>query len=215
MVYVKSGVERMKVLDLCSGLGGFSEAFVHDLGWEVMRIENNPLLSEVPNTEIIDIFEFRDTLADMMNRGYQPDKVDLILFSPPCREFSLGFNAPRAVASREGRLKEYSPNMSILECGLEIIELLKPRFYIIENVKGSIRYFEPYVGEPKCSIGSFWFYGKFPNFKLRTQDEIPTKRKMDKGSKHPLRLQYRALIPLPISQAIKQAVECQTSLFNF
>ena len=205
----------MKVLDLCSGLGGFSEAFVFDQGWEIMRIENNPLLSEVPHTEIIDIFEFRDNLADMMNRGYQPDKVDLILFSPPCREFSLGFNAPRAVASREGRLEEYSPDMSILECGLEIIELLEPRFWIIENVKGSIRYFEPYVGKPKCSIGSFWFYGKFPKFKNSVQGEVPSKYKNDKDSKHPLRLQYRALIPLPISKAIKQAVESQTSLFNF
>jgi len=205
----------MKVLDLCSGLGGFSEAFIDDLGWEVMRIENNPLLSEVPNTEIIDIFQFRDTLADMMERGYKPDKVDLILFSPPCREFSLGFNGPRAVAAREGRLEEYSPDMSILECGLDIIKMLNPRFYIIENVKGSIRYFEPYVGEPKCSIGSFWFYGKFPSFNSRVMGKIPNKSKMDKGSKHPLRLQYRALIPLPISQAIKQAVECQTSLFNF
>jgi len=205
----------MKVLDLCSGLGGFSEAFVGDLDWEIMRIENNPLLSEVPHTEIIDIFEFRDTLHDMMVRGYQPDKVDLILFSPPCREFSLGFNAPQAVASREGRFEEYSPDMTILECGLEIIELLNPRFYIIENVKGSIRHFEPYVGKPKCSIGSFWFYGKFPSFKPGLQGKIPNKAKMDKGSNHPLRLQYRALIPLPISKAIKQAVECQTSLFNF
>jgi len=205
----------MRVLDLCSGLGGFSEAFVNDLGWEIMRIENNPLLSEVPHTEIIDIFELRDTLVDMFRRGYQPEKVDLILFSPPCREFSLGFNAPQAVASREGRFEEYSPDMTILECGLEIIELLNPRFYIIENVKGSIRHFEPYVGEPECSIGSFWFYGKFPNFKAGLQGKIPNKSKMDKGSKHPLRLQYRALIPLPISKAIKQAVECQTSLFNF
>jgi site-specific DNA-cytosine methylase len=41
----------MKMLDLFSGLGGASEAFVR-AGWEVMRIENNPLLSEVPNTEI-------------------------------------------------------------------------------------------------------------------------------------------------------------------
>jgi len=205
----------MKVLDLCSGLGGFSEAFVDDLEWEIMRIENNPLLSEVPHTEIIDIFELRDTLADMFERGYQPEKVDLILFSPPCREFSLGFNAPQAVASREGRFEEYSPDMSILECGLEIIKMLEPRFYIIENVKGSIRHFEPYVGEPVCSVGSFWFYGKFPTFKPGLQGKIPTKKKMDKGSQHPLRLQYRALIPLPVSQAIKKAVECQTSLFNF
>tara|TARA_B100000003_G_scaffold193804_1_gene194534 strand:+ start:50 stop:664 length:615 start_codon:yes stop_codon:yes gene_type:complete len=204
----------MKVLDLCSGLGGFSEAFLMDRdAWEVMRIENNPLLSEVPNTEIIDLFEFRDTLSDMIERGYRPDKIDLILFSPPCREFSLGFHAPQAVASREGRYEEYSPDMSILEAGLEIIKMLEPRFYIIENVKGSIRHFEPYVGPPVCSIGSFWFYGNFPPFIVN--EPVKKKSQGEKWSNHPLRENYRALIPLPISKAIKQAVESQTSLFNF
>lgn len=204
----------MKVLDLCSGLGGFSEAFVLDLDWEVMRIENNPLLSEVPHTEIIDIFEFRDTLADMIDRGYKPAHPDLILFSPPCREFSLGFHAPRAVASREERLEDYQPDMSILECGLDIIKMLNPRYWIIENVKGSIRYFEKYVGRPKCSFGAWFFYGKFPPFNV-VSGLIPNKAHMDKGSQHPLRLQYRALIPLSISNAIKQAVKEQTSLFQF
>lgn len=204
----------MKVLDLCSGLGGFSSAFINDSKWEVMRLENNPLLSEVPDTEIIDIFEFRDTLADMMERGYQPDKVDIILASPPCREFSMGFNAPRAVASREGRLEDYKPNMKILECVLEIINLLQPRYYIIENVKGSIRYFEPYLGRPQCSHGAWFFYGKFPTLHVGP-GVIPKKAQMDKGSQHQLRLQYRSIVPLSISKAIKQAVESQTSLFNF
>jgi hypothetical protein len=204
----------MKVLDLCSGLGGFSEAFINDLDWEVMRIENNPLLSEVPHTEIIDIFEFRDTLNDMIERGYEPAYPDLILFSPPCREFSLGFNAPQAVASREGRYEEYSPDMSILKCGLDIIKMLNPRYWIIENVKGSIRHFEEYVGRPQCSYGAWFFYGKFPTFNVGP-GLIPNKAHMDKGSQHPLRLQYRSLVPLEVSKAIKQAVECQTSLFNF
>ena len=73
----------MKVLDLCSGLGGFSSAFVNDPSWEVMRIENNPLLESVPHTEIICIFEFRDNLADMISRGYCPTSPDLLLASPP------------------------------------------------------------------------------------------------------------------------------------
>ena len=54
----------MKVLDLCSGLGGFSEAFVA-AGHEVLRIEHNPLLADVPHTKIMDIFEFRDWLEDI------------------------------------------------------------------------------------------------------------------------------------------------------
>ena len=167
----------------------------------------------MPHTEIIDIFELRDTLADMFEKGYVSEKVDLVLFSPPCREFSLGFHAPQAIASREGRYEEYSPDMSILKAGLEIIKMLEPRFYIIENVKGSIRHFEPYVGPPVYSIGSFWFYGNFPQFIVN--EPVKKKSQGEKWSNHPLRENYRALIPLPISQAIKQAVESQTSLFNF
>ena len=53
----------MKVLDLCSGLGGFSEAFI-EAGHDVLRIENNPLLGDVENTRLMCIFEFRDWLED-------------------------------------------------------------------------------------------------------------------------------------------------------
>ena len=45
--------------------------------------------------------------------------------------------------------------------------------------------------------------------------EIRKKENMDKGSQNPLRLQYRSLVPLAVSKAIKKAVEEQTSLFNF
>ena len=48
----------MKVLDLFSGLGGFSEAFLL-AGDEVVRVENNPLLSEVPATTQQDVLAIR------------------------------------------------------------------------------------------------------------------------------------------------------------
>jgi len=202
----------MKVLDLCSGFGGFSEAFVRCPNWEVMRIEVNPLLSEVPHTEIIDVLEFRDTLADMIERGYQPARPDLILASPPCREFSTGFRSPRSQSAIHGELDSYQPDMTILEACLDIISMLKPTYYIIENVRGSIRYFKPYVGAPICSVGAWWFYGKFPSFNVNL--EVPEKKNMDKRHS-PLRVQYRSVVPLVVSKAIKQAIESQTNLFNF
>ena len=52
-----AGVEIMKVLDLYSGLGGFSEAFVQDQNYQVIRIENNPLLKDVPHTLLGDIWK--------------------------------------------------------------------------------------------------------------------------------------------------------------
>ena len=202
----------MKVLDLCSGFGGFSEAFVRCPHWEVMRIEINPLLSEVPDTEIIDVLEFRDNLLDMIERGYNPARPDLILASPPCREFSTGFSSPRSQSAIDGELDSYQPDMKILEACLDIISMLKPTYYIIENVRGSIRYFEPRLGKPICSVGAWWFYGKFPSFDVNL--EVPEKRTMDKRHS-PLRVQHKSVIPLVVSQAIKKAIETQTSLFQF
>ena len=113
----------MKILDLFSGLGGFSESFLV-AGDEVVRVENNPLLSEVPNTTIQDVREMRDRLVRFKEEGHPIRKVDVVIASPPCHEFSMGFHAPRAVASREGNLNEYQPNMELVEITLEIISIL-------------------------------------------------------------------------------------------
>ena len=203
----------VRVLDLCSGLGGFTSGFVDCESWEILRIENNPLLAAVDHTEIICIFEFRDTLRDMINRGYQPDYVDLVVASPPCREFSNGYHAPKSIATREGLLEEYSPDMTLLECIVEIIDMLKPRFWIIENVAGSRKYFEPIVGEMRQKYGAFCFYGKYPAF--TPVGKIKKKSDGDKWSSHPLRTNYRALIPKNISTALRKAVESQTTLFHY
>ena len=52
----------MRVLDLFSGLGGASQAFL-DHGHDVVRIENNPLLSGITNTCIMGVDEFLNNYA--------------------------------------------------------------------------------------------------------------------------------------------------------
>jgi len=152
----------MKVLDLCSGLGGFSEAFVA-AGHEVLRIENNPLLAEVPHTDIIDIFDVRDLLEENVadNGDAFLRNVDIILFSPPCYEFSLAFDAPRAIHARENPGIPYEPSMDILECGWEIIHLLQPKYWIIENVRGASPYFSQLLGKPRQINEAYFFWGNF------------------------------------------------------
>ena len=98
----------MKVLDLFSGLGGFSEAFLR-AGDEVVRVENNPLLSEVPNTSIQDVWDVRDRIIEYKRNGQPIRKIDVVLASPPCLEFSLAYSAPRAVAQRNN--EEFEPSL--------------------------------------------------------------------------------------------------------
>ena len=202
----------MKVLDLCSGLGGFSEAFV-SAGHEVFRIENNPLLADVPHTDIIDIFEFRDLLEDNLENEYVPfgNDIDLILFSPPCYEFSLAYNAPRAKHEREFPNVPWEPGMELLECGMDIIKMLKPRYYIVENVRGAIKYFDQALGEPRQINDAYVFWGNFPSF---VPGKFPSKAEKDERHS-PLRSNIRGKIPLQISAALLEAIETQKSILDY
>ena len=199
----------MKVLDLFSGLGGFSEAFLRS-GDEVVRVENNPLLSEVPKTSIEDVRAMRDRLRQFKDEGQPIRSIDLVVASPPCLEFSMGYNAPRSVAGRNG--EEWNPSMELVEITLEIIQLLSPRWWVIENVIGSISYFEKIGLVPHQIHGACVFYGNFPKF---STPKMKTKAEKDSWHGDPLRMNKRALIPLELSMALRKAIITQKTLFDF
>lgn len=200
----------MRVLDLFSGLGGFSEAFLL-AGDEVERVENNPLLNQVPRTTMMDVLHLRDQLEEMISNGYPCRPIDVLLASPPCYDFSLAFSAPQAIASRAGEFEEYEPSLELVEATIDIIKMLKPRYWVIENVMGSIRHFKKIGLEPNQIHGSAVLYGKFPKF---STPAMPTKRKKDTNSKDPLRSNKRALIPIELSSALRNAIISQKTLLD-
>lgn len=198
----------MRVLDLFSGLGGFSEAFLL-AGDEVERVENNPLLNQVPRTTMMDVIELRDNLQEMMNNGYPCRPIDVLLASPPCRDFSTAYAAPRSVAERAGL--EWNPSMELVEATLDIIRLVKPRYWVIENVSGSQRYFKRIGLEPNQIHGACVFYGNFPKF---STPDMPRKKDKDTTSSDPLRANKRALIPIELSTALRKAIISQKTLLD-
>ena len=191
---------KPRVLDLCSGLGGATEALVQ-AECEVVRIENNPLLAYVPHTHTLDVTEWADWLPDL-------GPFDIVWASPPCLGYSDGYNAPKIVARREGR--EYVPDPSVALACREIIDYLKPRWYIIENVKGAIPYFEGYGwGRHQQSIGPFYLWGQFPQLDVSKQRMMHKKKTDNTGS------QARALVPFEISFALLEAIRSQRTLEDF
>jgi len=191
------------MLDLFAGFGGQSEAFLEN--WDVLRIDNNPLLSEVPRMVIEDIGS--DLFYQMLEPS-QIHEIEYIHASPPCHAFSLGFHAPKAVASRTG--EEYNPSTELVEIAKKVIDLLQPRFWSIENVRGSIKHLRPILGEPTLIVGPYVYWGRFPPIQIQAKD-LP--KKSDKDKRHsPLRSNYRALIPLELSKAFKRSIETQTRL---
>ena len=193
------------MLDLYSGLGGASEAFLRDQGWHVDRIENNPELEDVPNTILHDVKLLKGTY--IFDTQY-----DFIWASPPCLEFSVAYNAPRSVAQRRG--EPYSPDLSLVLAAKAIIDELKPRYWAIENVVGALSYLKPILGEPRQIVGPFVIWGVFPNIHL-PPGWAHSKSKGDTWSSDSLRANRRALIPLEVSEAFKDAIESQRTLYYF
>jgi len=91
----------MKMIDLFSGLGGASEAFLRN-GWQIKRIEINPELGLVPETEIMCIYDFATWVQDRMDEGHAFEDILLIWASPPCTDFSNAFHSPKSTALRAG-----------------------------------------------------------------------------------------------------------------
>jgi hypothetical protein len=195
------------MIDLCAGFGGQSEAFLQG-GFDVIRVDNNPLLSEVPNMFIEDIYRIEP--FNISGRV-----IDYIHAGPTCHEFSLAFNAPRSKAIQEGNGDQYKPveGIRLVQRCKDIIDQLQPRYWSVENVRGSIKYLSPILGEPRLIIGPYVYWGNFPLFNINVAD-LPSKAQLDKRHS-PLRANHRAECPLKLSQAFFDAMTKQQSIFDY
>ena len=197
------------VLDLCSGLGGASEAFVKDPYWDVVRIENNPELAHVPHTESLDVLQWMDWIPCLFDAMGKPD---LVIAAPPCKEFSRAFSAPGPCAERLGI--RFEPDMRILEACIDIVEYLNPTYHIIENVQGAIGHFQVYLGNYRQHIGPFYLWGSFPQINLPAGFEH-SKYENDTWSSDPLRANKRACWPIAMSLGLQDAVMQQSTLADW
>ena len=198
----------LKWVDLCSGYGGATEA-PYQAGDDVQRYEIERSVAMISKAT---------TQADIRNPVYRwlqdSEDIDLVWISVPCREFSTAYNAPASVAARAG--KEFIPDLSILKRGLAIIDQLKPRYYVIECVRGAGPWFEPIVGKPLQILGAYHLWGRFPTIALtkRAIKAFPKKDGLAGGNdRHSV--QKRSVIPISLSWALREAVLSQQTLEDF
>ena len=208
----------LRMLDLFSGFGGASEAMVNSTNWDVLRIENNPLLHNVPKTQILCVHDFKNYMKkEIEENGFEIEPLTLLWASIPCTYFSTGYSSPRSITERGGgRIEDdqgFQSIMKLVETTKELIELLKPKYWIVENVHGSGRFLEPYFGKPK-KFGSFLLYGKYPaiNVDQGLQKFFDNYKKPDAHSGNPLRANIRAKVPFELSNAVCQSIEAQKTL---
>jgi len=209
MTAILPDVYAPMMLELCAGFGGQSQPFL-EAGYDVLRIDNNPLLGSVEKMVIADVF-------DLEVFNLSSNRIDYIHAGPTCLEFSLAFNAPRAVAIRNGEGNSYYPHegVKLVKRVKEIIDILKPRYWSIENVHGAQKYLNEILGEPRLIVGPYIFWGNFPLFDFDAAT-LPNKSvNGDKYRRDPLRMNYRAKMPHSLAKAFLTAMRQQKTLKDF
>jgi len=197
----------MKALDLFCGLGGWSDGLAME-GFEVLGVEIEPKIAELYKHKVI-VADVR-ALDGKDFRGY-----DLIVGSPPCRDFSvLGFIF--------GKKWKHPPQpevgLKLVNAFLHFIEDAQPRFWLMENVPRLSKFFDlkPIQFSYLSRTMKRAFWGKYPPFLVPSTNK-PIMRHIgskpyskDKGefySHHPLQSWMRAKIPLPVARALGRAVK--------
>ena len=173
----------MIVYDLCSGLGGATQAF-KDRGYTVITIDINPAF----NPDIV--ADIRTLTVEDLPYPY----ADFVWASPPC----IIFSRESMPWIKTGKV----PDMSIVLACKRLIDELNPPFWVIENVRGAVKWFRPYLGDPILRVGPFYLWGKLPP--LIPQVVLPRKIKQRYSGKNP---ELRAKIPYSLSLAICKAIE--------
>ena len=191
---------------------------MEDPAWLVIRIDNNPELAALtPGLNVADVSDVDATLTlihavcRIHGASIKTAEKVVVWASPPCDEFSYAYNAKQAVAARAG--EEYEPDMSIMMACRDIIRILLPDAWYIENVRGAINWFTPILGQYRQQLASFFVWGDHPIVDFYDVN-LRKLRKVDIRHSE-LRAQYRAKVHLEISQAIKDSIDLQSTLTSF
>jgi hypothetical protein len=131
---------------------------------------------------------------------------DFIWASPPCLDFSDAIHSPKSRARAAGL--EFTPDTRLIHKIVEILKHFQPKWWCVENVRGSREEFTKVFGPPWQIIMPFFLYGKFPLI----NEFKHTKKSVDVTSKHPIRANIRGKIPYELSQNMLDAIEFQTTL---
>lgn len=195
----------MKALDLFCGLGGWSDGLAME-GFEVLGVEIEPKIAELYKHKVI-VVDVRD-LDGKDFKGY-----DLIVGSPPCREFTQLPDhsiTKKGVARAWVNPKNPKEGLKNVHAFLKIVKEGHPRFWLMENVSGLCSHIhinptlETHLSYSEKGFKAMkrCFWGQFPPFLIFRGTTIGKERI---GSK--IKKWERAKIPLPVARALGRAVK--------
>lgn len=211
-----SGVGRLRVLDLFSGTGDFSAAFVAR-GHHVRRVDNSPQFSGVPFTAIA------DALAESESEPW--DVVLAGIICTYCSTMTIRYNWKKENGRRIPVSDGARMTLSMLDKVLRVFRGSGARYLVIENPRAMMRKTQQVADLDRrtvtyCQYGrrqmkATDFFGKFPAgwetkqpCKARSPCHIAAPRKSRTGTQgmNPVEA---ARVPYGISLSLCLAIEAE------
>lgn len=162
-------------------------------GFDMVGVEILPYVAK--------LYKHPCIIADVQTLdGRRFQGFDLIVGSPPCRDFTKGSDKWWKIK------KDPSRGKRLIDAFLQIVSLAKPQYWLMENVWGAVNYVDtPPRGNFKLSRTMYRpFWGNFPSFLIPIDYN---KQKMTEiSAPRNLRSHERARIPLSIARALGNAV---------
>jgi site-specific DNA-cytosine methylase len=182
-----------RLLDLFCGLGGWTDGFLAE-GFEADGIDSARIVAPHYRGNLIlqDIL----TVDGRMLRG----KYDVIVGSPPCRDFSKSTWLGKVTWKRP---PDPESSLSLVHKFIEIVGDARPEIWLMENVPQLQNYLdlkpEVVARLTPTMVRAFW--GSFPPFLIPVTGRVQLER-IGGGR---LRSWNRARIPLPVARAFARA----------
>jgi len=194
----------MRVLDLFCGMGGWSIGF-HREGFDCDGLD------------LVDVGYPYNFIGPCDIRKFVPNRgtYDVITASPPCTEWSQLNHHPNLI--RQRGLPNVEKGKELVKEAKRVIDEADPEFWVLENVRGSLKHIYPILGGPICRYGPWMLWGNFPpsliKDGIKKWEGSGTGSWLDRSGRHdPLASWLRAKIPLPLSLSIAQA--CKGSILS-
>lgn len=120
----------MRVIDLFAGCGGLSLGFIKD-GYEVVKaVEYDPVIANTYKQNHPEVDVIVNDIRNVDSCGlFQPSDADVIIGGPPCQGFSMA-----GARIRHGFIDD--PRNYLFKHYFNIVRTVKPKMFIMENVKG-------------------------------------------------------------------------------
>jgi len=202
----------LKALDLFSGLGGWSDGLAAE-GFDILGVELDKKVSELYKHPVINKDIFNLNPEDFT--GY-----DLIVGSPPCRNFSKLTFAGRTFWKNPP--DPWGQGLELVNEFLTFVSIAKPTYWLMENVPYLAKYYwkKPRVTTYISQTMRRSFWGTFPAFLIPRDynkgilsSGINAATGKPRKSTHnftytgKLRKWERAYIPGPVSRALGRAIK--------